>query len=43
MDLADALLGNHRQLDLLVLAEHHEPDGVLLVPLIVLVHDRYDA
>ena len=35
VNLADALLGNHSQVKLLVLAEHHDPDRVFLVALVV--------
>ena len=40
VNLADTLLCDHRQLYLLVLAEHHEADRVFLVALVVFIQDR---
>ena len=42
MSLADAFLCNHSQIKLLVLAEHHEADGVALLAVLLVVDDWHD-
>lgn len=43
MRLANTLLCNHGKVELLVLAEHHEPDRVALLPILFVVDDRDDS
>ena len=39
MSLSDSLLGNHREIQLLILTQHHQTDWVVLSAIVTLVLD----